>query len=166
MKVLGSMKEWLHVKPSPERANENVYYLNKNGCDYLGIEDERRWVQSVEHYLMRNDLYIHYEMPPGFQIEAEITINGGLVSKILRADGYFVKDGLHYFLEVDRMQKMVENKKKIELYSELGPLMLKKYETHPYIVFFTNSQFRQQKLSQWCKEHNVKCSVYTKDDLK
>jgi hypothetical protein len=160
------MKEWLHVRPSPERANENVYYLNKNGCDYLGLDEERRWVQSVEHYLMRNDLYLYYGMPESFQVEAEITISSGLAQKILRADGYFIKDGLHYFLEVDRMQKMSENKKKIELYSELSPLMAQKYETHPTIVFYTNSHIRQKKLYQWCKELNVSCSVYTKDDLK
>lgn len=161
------MKEYVHVKKSPERLNENVYYLNKVGCDYMGVVEERRWVQSVEHYLMRNDVLIYHGLPDlDCEIEAEIMLGSGLTQKILRADAYFVKNGLHYFLEVDRTQKMLENRKKIELYKELNPYLKYKYGTHPYIIFYTHSHIRQQKLLSWCKELEVKCSVYTKDDLK
>jgi Replication-relaxation len=166
LKFLSSLKPWVHVKPSPERNNEGVYYLNKAGCELMGVEEERRWVQTVEHYLMRNDMYIHYGMPEDFTIEPEINLGSGLTLKILRPDAYFVKDGLHYFLEVDRTQKMLENKKKIESYKELNPYLKGKYNSHPYIVFFTSSHIRQKKLQSWCNEHGVQCEVYTKDDLR
>ena len=166
LKVLGSMKDWLHCKPSPERFNENIYYLNKEGSEMIGEPEERRWVQSVEHYLMRNDLYIHYGKPEPFHVEPEIALATIGTQKIIRPDAYFIKDDIHYFLEVDRTQKMLENKKKIESYAELNPYLSAKYNTQMRIVFYTSSRVRQSKLSSWCKEHGVVCSVYTKDDLR
>ena len=172
MKVLNSLKEWVHVKPNPERYNENVYYLNKAGCELMGETNEKgelnekRWVQSVEHYILRNDLYIYYDKPSPFHIEPDIPVGGVGSTNTIRPDAYFVRDNVHHFLEVDRTQKMLENRKKIELYSKLSPYIRMKYEMHPRIVFYTFSKIRQEKLTAWCKELEVKCSVYTIADLK
>lgn len=165
LKVLGSMKEWVHCKPSPERFNENVYYLNKEGSEMIGEPEERRWTQSVEHYLMRNDLYIHYKMPESFHVEPEIQLATGLTQKYFRPDAYFVQNNTHYFIEVDRTQKMLENKKKIEQYAELDPYLQNKYGAQAKVIFYTSSLIRKDKLTGWCQEHKVKCSVLTIDDL-
>ena len=165
LKVLNSLKEWVHVKPNPNRFNENVYYLNKAGCEVMGELEERRWVQSVEHYILRNDLYIFFQKPKPFHIEPDIPLGGIGSTHSVRPDAYFIRDNVHHFLEVDRTQKMLENRKKIELYAKLSPYMYTKYEKHPRIVFYTFSSIRQEKLTAWCKELEVRCSVYTTADL-
>jgi Replication-relaxation len=166
LKVLGEMKEYLHVKPSPERSNENIYYLNKNGCEYVGQNEERRWVQSVEHYLMRNDLFIHYQQPNPFNIEPEIVLREGMTQKIIKPDATFIRDNQYYFLEVDRTQKMNENKKKLESYAELFPLIKSTLKQTPILVFYTLSHIRKDKISGWCNEMNLPFEIICRDDLR
>jgi Replication-relaxation len=160
------MKEYLHAKPSPERYNENVYYLNQNGCELIGQKEERRWVQSVEHYLMRNDLFIYYEQPTPFDIEPDITFSQGMTQKIIKPDAAFIQDSRHYFLEVDRTQKMLENKKKIEHYTQLFPLIKSTLKQTPILVFYTNSKIRKDKITNWCKQSNLPAEVIARDDLR
>jgi hypothetical protein len=160
------MKEYLHVRPSPERYNENVYYLNQNGCELIGQKEERRWVQSVEHYLMRNDLFIYYEQPTPFDIEPEITIREGMTQKIIKPDATFIKESRYHFLEVDRTQKMLENKKKIDHYTQLFPLIQSKYNQTPLLVFYTHSPIRKEKIIRWCKQSNLPVEVLSRDDLR
>ncbi|MBT2696323.1 hypothetical protein J7E79_02590 [Bacillus sp. ISL-40] len=85
---------------------------------------------------------------------------------MLIPDATFTLKGNYYFLEVDRTQSMSDNKKKIELYSKLNPLMEKQFNQAPTLVFYTMTPLRQEKLKEICKYYKVNCRVYTKEDTK
>lgn len=163
LKVIGQLKEYLHVQT---HGGRNVFYLNKEGRELVGEEQELKWNTKVDHHLMRNDLYIYFQQPDTWKIERKMTFKPQLSNKeiSLVPDAMF-QNNQYYFIEVDRMQSMTENKKKIELYSQLNPLMIKQFSHAPVIVFYTLTEVRKEKLKELCKKMNVSCLVYTKEDI-
>jgi hypothetical protein len=119
---------------------------------------------------MRNDVWLYYYSPQDWRIEEpiEFKYKDGLtyVDITLIPDATFTLKGHYYFLEVDRTQSMSENKKKIDLYSKLTPLIQQQFGHSPTIVFYTLTSLRKDKLKNYCKEKNVECRVFTKDDLR
>lgn len=172
LKLLGEMKNYLHVQ---NHKGVNVYYLNKEGRDLIGSTNEMKWSLQAEHHLMRNDLYIHYQCPSDWLVEKKSEYDkhvtgpdGKLVKKTYYVipDARFTLEGVYYFLEVDNTQNMVDNRKKIQHYAELFPLMHKHLGHKPVIVFYTMTPIRQVKLREICEEYKISCEVYTKADLK
>ncbi len=164
--VLSNMGEYLHVKRHAERNNENVYYLNQKGRELIGSEKERKYKNDVEHYLLRNDMYIHYNFPNDFTIEREIAFKSGLTQKIIRPDATFQKDNVYHFLEVDRTQSMIENKKKIALYAELSPLISTQFEHTPILIFYTIISSRKKVIEDLCIKSRLKIEVKTLEEIK
>jgi hypothetical protein len=142
-----------------------VYYLNGKGREWVGSENEVKWSLQVEHYLMRNDIWIYYYSPKDWVTEQPINIKVGLEQHVLVPDASFTIEGKWYFVEVDRMQDMKKNREKIELYSKLSPLMEKQYGHRPTVVFYTTTPVRKDKLKQLCVERQLMCRVMTKGDL-
>lgn len=166
-RVLNDMKECLMVKV---HNGMNVYYLNQKGRELIGCEEEVKWTLQVDHHLMRNDMFIYLGRPIPWQIEQKITFKhqDGLkyVDVTFVPDVTFRIDGQYHFLEVDRTQSMLENKKKIELYGKIAPIIHTQFGHTPVIVFYTLTPLRREKLTELCELHGLTCKVYTKEDTR
>jgi hypothetical protein len=131
----------------------------------IGVEDIHQWSVQIDHYLLRNDLYVYYGCPLDWATEVKLELKPSVGStKILIADAVFTKDGACYFVEVDRTQSMVENKKKIEYYAQVAHLVQSQYPSYR-LVFYTVTPTRRETLSNLCKEKGLNFTVYTKEDL-
>ncbi|MDF2534442.1 MAG: phage protein [Bacillales bacterium] len=114
-------------------------------------------------------MYLYYNRPSDWKIEQEIKINPtGLINtpKFIRPDAQFTRNGIYHFLEVDRTQSMNENKNKIQQYAELDIAIQKQFKHKPVIVFYTFTPLRRDNLKAICKQHNLSCEIYAKEDLR
>lgn len=164
LKVLGRMKQYFHIKV---HNGMNVYYLNQEGRTLVGLEKELKWTLQAEHDIMRNDVYAHFT-PKDWRIEHAISFKPKMSNneRTIITDATFTHEGKFHLLEVDRTQNMVENKKKINNYAELSPLLYDRFGHHPVIMFYTETPLRKETLTKYCKEKGVNCLVYTKEDLR
>ena len=166
LKVLGEMKEYFHIQ---NHEGMNVYCLNKAGRDRIGSFMEMKWTLQAEHHLMRNDIYIYFKEPGDWRTEEETLFrySVGQERKTMKIipDATFTLNGVYHFLEVDRTQSMIENKKKIENYAKLSPVMEKQYHHKPVILFYTLTELRREKLKEICQLNQVNCQVYIKEDI-
>lgn len=145
-----------------EDSNPTVYFLNKEGREYVRSEKVKRKTKFVNHYLMRNDFYIYMGYP--HEWENELKISDGTYTVI--CDSYFKKDGRYHFLEVDSTQKMIVNRKKIEQYKGLmkeGKLA-KNVGHFPKLVWLTITELRKKQLAALCK--GLPFAIYTMNDIK
>lgn len=170
-RILRDMDEYLlHF-----RLFENVFYISKTGYDFIGVDKQPLKRNShVEHYLMRNDMFIYYECPEDWKIEYPVTFkskvdlgNGIFQTKenTLIPDAMFTKSNQFYFIEVDNVQNMNENKKKIGLYKDLSMSIKEQYKQTPMIIFYTSSENRKKKLDEWCDRAGLYYQVLTKRDI-
>ena len=150
-RVLKEMEPYV----SSFREKENVYYLSKEGRERVGSEKVRKKTPHIKHYLMRNDLYMFLGCPFTWKSEVEIKLK----ELIIKTDACFDKNGLKHFVEVDHMQSMSENKKKINTYQEM-------HKINPAfrLLWLTTTDFRRKKLLELCK--GLDCIVYTVQDIK
>jgi hypothetical protein len=145
-----------------EEYNSTVYFLNKEGREYVDTDKVRRKNKFVNHYLLRNDFYIYMGLPHDW--ENEMKIGDGTFTVV--CDSYFKKDGKYHFLEVDSTQKMNVNKKKIEQYKGLmreGELA-KHLGYFPKLMWLTTTELRRKQLTLLCK--GLPYAVYTTNDIK
>lgn len=166
LKILNQMKEYFHIQV---HNGLNVYYLSKKGRDTIGADIEMKWNTQVEHHLLRNELYIHFNCPSDWRVEHEIVFKPkGLVmtEKRVIADASFTKNDVFHLLEVDRTQNMTDNKEKIDTYADLFPLLYERFHHNPVIIFYTTTELRRKKLEEFCKAKGLKCLVYTKEDIR
>jgi hypothetical protein len=146
-----------------------VYYLTKQGLDVIGSSKDYKKGMQTDHYLMRNDMYIHYQCPETWKSEAEIDYThldnqGGVVmkkKKTLRSDARFKDNGIYHFLEVDNTQDMNKNERKIEQYRQLKET----WDQDFILVFYTLSPVRREKLKIWCQKAKLGALIYTKEDI-
>jgi hypothetical protein len=164
--VLNEMKEYLNIKRHPARNGENVYYLNQAGRDLIGSEKEVKYNQTAEHSLLRNDMYIHFGNPADFEAEKEIVFTSGLKQKIIRPDALFTLNGIYHLLEIDNTQSMIKNKQKIQLYSELSPLIKTQFNHDPVLIFFVVTASRKRSISDLCKEKKIHFQIISLEEIK
>lgn len=145
-----------------------MYYLNKEGREIVGGKVERKWSLQAEHHLLRNDVYIHYGCPTGWLVEKAIGFKGQLSTeeKKITPDARFLLDDVWRFVEVDRTQSMAENEQKIIHYKELDSIMFDKSGKKPVVIFYTMTEFRQQKLQELCQAAGLNFQVLSKADLR
>lgn len=169
-RVLRDMGQYLYsVRPD---AGEQIFYLNQTGRDMIGSEKEMKKTMQIDHYLMRNDMYIFLGCPEDWRLEhplkVEVIQNDNGISfggMNLKKEIKFIADAscninqVRHYIEVDNVQQMKENKKKIEQYS-----ILRKAKEFT-LIFYTSSDIRQNKLYEWCKEYGLLARVYTKKDI-
>ncbi|SNX67826.1 protein involved in plasmid replication-relaxation [Bacillus oleivorans] len=169
LRILKEMEAYLYKKPFYERNGEHVYYLNSLGRDVIGSTKERKWsAEVIEHYLMRNDFFIHLGCPSDFEIEKELVLNlkAGLSyrEEIIRCDALYKRSGALHFLEVDRTQSMSENRKKIEKYVKASEI-IKGQNKEPVIVFYTANKFRKVSIERILNNTQLKFEVYAREDI-
>ncbi|WEG14194.1 replication-relaxation family protein [Pullulanibacillus sp. KACC 23026] len=160
-RVLNNMSAYLNSF----QDRENVYYLNKKGAERIGSDKILTRNQKYQHTLMRNELYIHLGQPNTWK--PEVTIN--VPDKIkIRMDACFNDDrNIPVFVEIDNLQKMIENHKKLEHYKQLKDLKVlqKKYGVFPLIVWLTTTKLRRDKIYKISKEYGLKTDIFLKDEL-
>lgn len=138
---------------------ENVYYLNKKGAERVGVEPKDKTMQ-YKHYVLRNQLYIHFNCPSSWEIEFKINN--------IVADAVFKQQDRLCFVEVDNTQKMIANRSKIEQYKKLKEvgILQRKFGHFPVLIWVTATDVRREKLTKYCNQHGLKNYVYTEKDLK
>ncbi|MBO1515075.1 replication-relaxation family protein [Metabacillus bambusae] len=136
---------------------KHVYYLNKTGREKVGATKVRKKTAMINHYLMRNDLYIALGRPSTWKNEMKITIPHTKISII--SDSIFVSNKIHHFVEVDFKQSMTKNTAKIKRYRQL-------YEFNPnfVLIWITTTPYKKKKILSLCEGLNVQ--VYHWDDIK
>lgn len=170
-RILRDMSEYIHHF----RLFENVFYINKNGYDFIGLDKEPLKRNShVEHYLMRNDMFIYYNCPDDWKNEYPVTfkskvdLGNGIIQnkeKSIVPDAMFTVNKIYHFLEVDNLQNMKENKKKIDVYKDLALSIKEQFKHTPTIVYYTSSENRKSKLDEWCDRAGLHYRVFTKRDV-
>ncbi len=140
-----------------------IYYLNKDGREYVNSQKKRKKNSFINHVIMRNYFYIYTGMPSDWK--NEIKVYDGTYTII--CDTYFKVRKRYHFLEVDLTQKMSENRKKIENYYGLMKCQsVKKYLGYfPQLIWLTSTEYRRKQLNELCKDI-PSTAVYTLDDIK
>lgn len=154
-KVLSDMAEYLHTA----RLQENVYYLNANGRDRVGSTKVLKKTNQIEHYLMRNELYIANGCPASWKQEIKLTIKGQLT---IVADALFIRDKTYHICEVDNTQKMSVNREKAKKYRRL--VEIANFEKPPKFIWITTTEYRRKQLLALFEGMQVE--VYFTDELK
>lgn len=152
-RVLSEMNEYIS---NFTNERKKVYYLNKEGRERVEAKKVRKKTPLINHYLMRNDLFINQGRPSSWRNEMKIEIPDSKVSII--PDAVFIKNKVHHFVEVDYKQSMSKNAAKVKKYQQL-------YELNPQfvIMWITLTPYRKKKLETMCKGLNVQ--VYLWDDI-
>ncbi|MEH6941545.1 replication-relaxation family protein [Bacillus sp. JJ722] len=158
-RILKSMNDYLE---SYRDEYSTIYYLNSAGREYVDSNKVRRKNQFVNHVIMRNYFYIFSGFPS--QWNNEMKISDGKYTVI--CDSYFKGKDTFFFLEVDSMQKMKENRKKIEQYKGLfhNGAIAKHFGHFPPLLWVTTTELRRKQLSELCD--GLPFKVYTENDIK
>ncbi|HWK24040.1 MAG TPA: replication-relaxation family protein [Ureibacillus sp.] len=144
-RVLSDLSDYLD---SFRDGYQSVYYLNKNGREYVESNKVRKKSSQVDHYLMRNEFWLYCNCPKDWK--NEVKISTGKVSIV--ADAMYSIGGLQHFLEVDHKQTMKENRAKIERYKGLMNSIALKVGHFPVIVWVTTTELRRKQLEEACRE--------------
>lgn len=138
-RVIESMKECL----SSFRDTEMIYYLNKAGRERVGADKARHKIAEVDHYLMRNDLYIKRN-PESFKTEQRIRV-GELV---IVCDAMMTCNSTRYLVEIDNTQSMVKNVQKVDIYKKIKDTgaYQKQFGYFPRILWVCKSEARRKNL--------------------
>ncbi|QDZ76949.1 replication-relaxation family protein [Bacillus cereus] len=151
-RILKDLRQYCHVT---SHNREYVYYLNKKGMALLGIQaKERKKKHQLEHILLRNEAWMWLDFPD-WKTEQVITLHYQGEEKTIVPDAFFIKDNVHHFVEVDRLQHMKVNEKKLQLYGNITNIYKKQKGTIPVIIFFTLSDYRQCRLEEYAMKYNV-----------
>jgi len=158
-KILGRLSLYLM---NIREGYQSIYYLSKEGRDYVDCEKIRKKGGHVQHAVMRNEMWLFYGCPTDWK--SEIKVSDGKTAVIV--DAMFMKMLQYHFLEVDRMQPMKENRNKIANYKKLAEngLIAQKLGHFPTLVWLTTTELRRKQLQDACKTlPSVK--VYTLEDI-
>lgn len=137
----------------------NVYYLSKDGREFTQSKKVRRKLTTVQHYIMRNDLYLHLGQPDSWQNEVRINYtyerdNPKSRKIVVVADAHYIaSNGQHHVIEIDNLQKMHQNKVKIEKYRRLTEKGV--FKGIPKLIWVTTTEHRKKLLSGLCEGLNV-----------
>jgi hypothetical protein len=127
-----------HYVGSFFHGHEKVYHLNKHGREYVGSDVIRKKTMNVQHFLLRNQLFIALKRPATWENEVKITV--GNTSII--ADAKYTVKGVPVFVEIDIAQPMNKNKQKIEKYKKFKELTEQPF----HLVWATEIESRRPKL--------------------
>ncbi|WOD61745.1 replication-relaxation family protein [Niallia taxi] len=159
-RVLKQMEEYLNVI----KDGEYIYYLNAKGRELVDCNKVRKRTGNVQHYIMRNHLYIAFRCPKTWLNERRIiskSVSGKEEIKCV-ADAVFMKGDAHCIVEVDNTQTMKRNEKKIEKYrilrqrNSFGMMA-------PHFIWITTTEHRRKELIELHKGLNIQ--VFTVADF-
>ncbi|KAA0563687.1 hypothetical protein F0342_12850 [Bacillus sp. CH30_1T] len=175
-KIVNGLSEYTHQK---YWNKEKVIYLNEKARKLIDSEHSVTMSLNTEHYLLRNDIYIHFGCPHDWDIEhtfetvteplsrTDIIIQGIKPSnkRKLVTDAYFTRNGYAYLIEIDNKLNMADNRKKVSNYAEVLPLIRKNFNGAPILYFFTHTKDRKKKLSTWLKDRGIRHEVILYDEI-
>ncbi|PFK07885.1 replication-relaxation family protein [Bacillus cereus] len=160
-RILKDLRQYCHVT---SHNREYVYYLNKKGMALLGIQTkERKKKHQLEHILLRNEAWMWLDFPD-WKTEQVVTLRYQGEEKTIVPDAFFIKDNVPYFVEIDRLQHMKENEKKIQYYAYLTKIYQKQQNKVPILLFFTISDCREKKLESEAIKYGVYVQTYLLKD--
>jgi hypothetical protein len=136
---------------------EKVYYLNKEGREMVDAETVRKRTNQIDHFLMRNQLFIELGRPSTWETEIKLKVHKGLY---VICDAKFERNGRDYIVEVDCQQSMKRNARKIEKYKEIRRLTRGGFK----LIWVTGIDSRKQKLARLCQ--GLPFAVYTFNEIK
>jgi hypothetical protein len=142
-RVLKQMEEYLSVM----RNGENVYYLNSKGRALVNCDKVRKSTGNVQHYIMRNYIYIAAGCPTSWRNEIRV-ISEGATKKdrvICVPDALYKQGDQFVIVEVDNTQTMKKNQAKIERYRILKQ-RLAFGMIAPKFVWITTTEHRRNEL--------------------
>ena len=154
--VLRNLSEYLKTIRD---GYQSIYYLSREGRDYVDCEKVRKKGGHVQHIVMRNDLWLYFKCPNDWRNEVKISDKNTSVV----ADAVFTRNGFYHFLEVDNLQSMKENRAKINRYKELSDSLVKQFGYFPTLVWLTTTEHRRKQLESACNGLNFK--VFTINDI-
>lgn len=159
-RILGDLSKYLMTI---REGYQSIYYLSKDGKDYVGCSKIRKKGGHVQHTIMKNEFWLFYGCPSDWK--SEIKVNDGKTYVIV--DAMFMKALQYHFLEVDHTQTMKENKTKIARYNALynNGLIAEKLGHFPTVVWLTTTELRRKQLQEACRTLS-KVKVYTLTDIK
>lgn len=134
---------------------EKVYYLSKEGRERVKHDVIRKKTPNIQHFLLRNQLWIHLNCPSSW--ENEIKVNVGDLSIV--CDAKYEANGIPIFVEVDISQPMSVNKKKIEKYKKIHEMTNQTFR----LIWVTELESRRPKLNALCM--GLKSRVYTLKEI-
>ncbi|MBO1515508.1 replication-relaxation family protein [Metabacillus sp. BG109] len=153
-RVLSNMSECIS---SFTHDRKNIYYLNKDGRERVGATKVRKKTAMINHFLMRNDLYIALGRPSSWKNEMKIAIPNTKISIV--SDSIYIANKVHHFVEVDFKQSMIKNTAKIKRYRQLS-----EFNPNFVLIWITTTPYKKKKLQSLCEGLNVQ--VYLWDDIK
>lgn len=154
--VLRNLSEYLMTI---REGYQSIYYLSREGREYVDCEKVRKKGGHVQHVVMRNEIWLHFKCPKDWRNEVKISDEKTSVV----ADAVFTRNGFYHFLEVDNLQSMKENRAKINRYKELLDSLVKQFGYFPTLVWLTTTEHRRKQLESACNGLNFK--VFTINDI-
>ena len=154
--VLRNLSEYLKTIRD---GYQSIYYLSREGREYVDCEKVRKKGGHVQHVVMRNEIWLHFKCPKDWKNEVKISDDKTSVV----ADAVFTRNGFYHFLEVDNLQSMKENRAKINRYKELLDRLEKQFGYFPTLVWLTTTEHRRKQLESACNGLNFK--VFTINDI-
>lgn len=151
-RVLNGMSAYIS---SFRNGLEKVYYLNKNGREYMDHNIIRKKTANADHFITRNQLWIYLRRPKEWQ--NEVQIKAGEISIV--CDAKTSQNGIPVFIEVDISQPMQVNKAKIQKYKKLQQISKDPF----YVVWVTKFPGRKKKLMELSA--GLKGHVYTVEEI-
>jgi hypothetical protein len=140
----------------------NIYFLNKEGREYVNSNKERKKNKFVNHVIMRNDFYIFAGFPHDWKNEIKFKDDNYSII----CDSLFKSNGKYHFLEVDSLQKMKANRSKIANYKGLfaNKTIHEHFGYFPKLIWLTTTELRKKQLIELCK--GLPYAVYTINDIR
>lgn len=156
-KVLNRLSDYLFCIRD---GYQSIYYLNKEGREYVECDKIRKKTNQVQHIVMRNQFWLFCKCPRDWRNEVKLVSNGKV---LIVSDAAFSLDGFKCYLEVDNLQTMKENREKIERYKEVSKGYFKQFMYYPTIIWLTTTEHRRKQLERACE--GLKVKIYTVDDI-
>src|SRR5690625_343054 len=138
---------------------QNIYYLNSKGREVVSSEKVRKKITNVDHYLMRNDLYIELGCPGTWKNEIKIISRSKKGDVTVVSDAHFTNSNRHSIVEIDNTQKMNKNRVKIDNYRRL--IERNAFGGMPELIWVTSTEYRKRKLLELCDGLDVKVFLNT-----
>ncbi|MCK1985192.1 MULTISPECIES: replication-relaxation family protein [Peribacillus] len=159
-RVLKQMEDYVNIL----KDGENIYYLNSKGREIANCEKIRKSTGNIQHFIMRNHLYIACGCPQNWRNEIRIKSEGRTKKEniVCVADALFTKGDAYTIVEVDNTQKMKKNQLKIEKYRELKQRGTFGFMA-PTFLWITTSEYRRKELLKL--SHGLNTQVFLLSEL-
>jgi hypothetical protein len=145
-RFLKSIRDYVHTF----RSSENIYYLSKEGRERVGTGKICKRTPQVNHYVMRNALYLTLGCPADWRNEIKLKVGDELT---IIADALFKRGDRLNIVEVDYAQKMAENRLKVEKYKRLVSLNV--FMIKPKFYWVTTTEYRRKQIRELCEGLDV-----------